>query len=155
MRKLVPLTAVLALTAFGGVAQEAEDPFADIVETRHGLMLQMASDLQVLGGMAKGETAYDAATATRHAANVAAIASVLSMQQFPEGSETGKAADSFAKAEIWSNQEDFLTKVADLNTAAAAMQTAAGTDAATLKTAMGALGGACAACHKAYRQPEG
>ncbi len=53
-KRLIAFTTMVALTAFGVYAQDAEDPFADAVETRHGLMLQMASDLGTLGGMAKG-----------------------------------------------------------------------------------------------------
>lgn len=134
--------------------QDAEDSFADAVETRHGLMLQMASDLGTLDGMAKGEVTYDEASATKAAANVAAVASVISTAQFPAGSENGKSADSFALADIWAKQDDFLAKIADLNTAAAMMQTAAATDADAIKASMAQLGGACSACHKAYRQPE-
>lgn len=154
MKKLIAITALACLGAAGIWAQEAEDPFADTVEIRHGLMLQMATDLGVMGDMAKGKTAYDAAAASKAAANVAAIASVLSMAQFPEGSENGKAADSFALPKIWTSQDDFLSKIADLNTAADAMKTAAGQDADALKAGMGNLAGACTACHKEYRQPE-
>ncbi|MFC3180146.1 c-type cytochrome [Cypionkella sinensis] len=153
-KRLIAFTTMAALTAFGVYAQDAEDPFADAVETRHGLMLQMASDLGTLGGMAKGEAAYDKTAATKAAANVAAIASVISMAQFPAGSENGKSADSYALADVWAKQDDFLAKVADLNNAAAAMQTAAATDADAIKASMAQLGGACSACHKAYRQPE-
>jgi cytochrome c556 len=153
-KRLIAFTTMAALTAFGVYAQDAEDPFADAVETRHGLMLQMASDLGTLGGMAKGDVAYDKAAASKAAANVAAIASVISMAQFPAGSENGKAADSFALADIWAKQDDFLAKITDLNNAAAAMQTAAATDADAIKASMAQLGGACSACHKAYRQPE-
>ena len=151
---LTVLTTVAALGAFAAFAQDAEDPFADAVETRHGLMLQMASELGKLGSIAKGETAYDAATANKAAANLAAIASVISMEQFPAGSENGKSADSFALADIWAKQDDFLAKIVDLNNAADAMKTAAATDGAAIGAAMAQLGGACGACHKAYRQPE-
>lgn len=153
-KRLIAFTTMAALTAFGVYAQDAEDPFADAVETRHGLMLQMASDLGTLGGMAKGDVAYDKASATKAAANVAAVASVISMAQFPAGSENGKSADSFALADIWAKQDDFLAKITDLNNAAAAMQTAAATDGDAIKASMAQLGGACSACHKAYRQPE-
>lgn len=153
-KRLIAFTTMAVLTAFGVYAQDAEDPFADAVETRHGLMLQMASDLGTLGGMAKGEVAYDKASATKAAANVAAIASVISMAQFPAGSENGKSADSYALADIWAKQDDFLVKITDLNNAAAMMQTAAATDADAIKASMAQLGGACSACHKAYRQPE-
>ncbi len=148
---LAVLSIAFAATAF---AQDAEDPFADAVETRHGLMLQMATDLGTMGAMMKGEVAYDAAAASKAASNVAAIASVLSMAQFPEGSEYGKSADSYALPAVWTAQDDFLTKIADLNTAAVAMQTAAGTDLEAMKAGMAGLGGACSACHKGYRQPE-
>lgn len=149
------LLAAVAGAVFATVAiAEEEDPFADAVEMRHGLMLQMATEMGKVGAMSKDETPYDAAVASKAAANIAAIASVLSMDQFPAGSEYQKAADSFALPAIWTAQDDFLQKIADLNTAAAAFQTAAGTDLDSLKAGMGGIGGACAACHKVYRQPE-
>ena len=45
MKYLMILTAAAAFSALGVIAHAAEDPFADAVETRHGLMLQMAVDL--------------------------------------------------------------------------------------------------------------
>ena len=153
MKRMMMIAAVSAVLASGAIAED-EDPFADAVEMRHGLMLQMATDLGKVGAMAKEEVPYDAAVASKAAANITAIASVLSMDQFPAGSEYQKATDSFALPAVWEKQDDFLQKVADLNTAAAAFQTAAGTDLASLKAGMESIGGACAACHKAYRQPE-
>ena len=123
---------MIALTGLGAWAQEAEDPFKDQVEMRHGLMLQMSTDLAKMGSMAKGETPYDAATAGKAAANIAAIASVLSMDQFPAGSEYGKSADSFALADIWAKQDDFLAKITDLNNAASVMAGSAATDLASI-----------------------
>jgi cytochrome c556 len=152
--KLAAFTLMAGLSAAASLAQAAEDPFKDVVETRHGLMLQMASDLGTLGGIAKGTTPYDAATASKAAANIAAIASVISMAQFPAGSEVETSPDSFALPEIWTKPDDFLAKIADLNDAAAMMQTAAATDGAAIKASMAQMGGACSACHKAYRQPE-
>jgi cytochrome c556 len=153
MRLILLVAAASAVFASGAIA-EGEDPFADSVEMRHGLMLQMATDLGKVGAMAKGEADYDQATASKAAANIVAIASVLSMDQFPAGSEYQKSADSYALPAIWTAPDDFLKKIADLNTAAATFQTAAATDLDSLKAGMGALGGACGACHKAYRQPE-
>lgn len=153
MRVMLLVAAASAALASVAIAEE-EDPFADAVEMRHGLMLQMATDLGKVGAMAKGEADYDQAAASKAAANIAAVASVLSMDQFPAGSEYQKATDSFALPAIWASQDDFLKKIADLNTAAAAFQTAAGTDLDSLKAGMAGLGGACSACHKAYRQPE-
>lgn len=154
MKTTIMLAAAVAVAALGAFAQEAEDPFADAVEMRHGLMLQLATDVGKLGAMAKGEAAYDAAMAGRAADNIAAIASVLSMDQFPAGSEYQAATDSFALPAIWTAQDDFLTKIADLNTAAGALRLAAVTDLDGLKAGMGQIGAACSSCHKAYRQPE-
>jgi cytochrome c556 len=134
--------------------QEVEDMFANTIEMRHGLMLQMASDLGTMGAMAKGDAAYDGAATSKVASNVAAIASVLSMAQFPAGSKMGSAADSSALPAIWTAQEDLLMKLADLNTAAGALQSAAGTDLEALKAGMAGVGKAYSACHKAYRQAE-
>jgi cytochrome c556 len=157
MRRFIMIAAAGAVAgavlASGAIAEE-EDPFADAVEMRHGLMLQMATDLGKVGAMAKDEAPYDAAVAGKAAANIAAVASTLSMDQFPAGSEYQKATDSFALPAIWTAQDDFLQKIADLNAAAAEFQTAAATDVDALKAGMGKIGGACAACHKAYRQPE-
>lgn len=155
MRMSAALSGVLAvslLTGFGAMA--ADEPFADQVEMRHGVMLIMAGEMAKLGAIAKGDAAYDAAVATKAAQNIAAMASVISMDMFPAGSENGAATDSFAKAELWANQPDFLQKIADLNTAAGAMVTAAGTSGDAVKGAMAQLGGACSACHQSYRQPE-
>jgi cytochrome c556 len=155
MKLYTSLCAAAALSVLGSFAHAQEDPFADAVETRHGLMLQMAVDLGKIGAMAKGDAAYDSAIAAKAAANIAAVASVISMEQFPAGSENGKSADSFAKAELWADGgTDFLAKVADLNAAAAALQPLAAADVDSLKTGLGGLGKACGACHTAYRMAE-
>lgn len=152
--KTLGLSSALVLASVT-VWAETADPFADIVETRHGLMMQMAADVGKMGAMVKGDAPYDAAVAAKAAANVAAIASVISMDQFPAGSETGASADSFAKPDIWATPQDFQAKITDLNAAAEALKAAAGTDPDSLKTGITALGKACGACHSAYRQSEG
>ncbi len=152
--KLLGLTTALVLAGVT-VWAETADPFADIVETRHGLMMQMAADVGKMGAMVKGDAPYDAATAARAAANVVAIASVISLDQFPAGSEQGKSADSSAKPELWATPDDFLAKLGDLNTAAEALKTAAATNPDALKSGISALGKACGACHSAYRASQG
>lgn len=154
MKTLKLLVIAGLLSSMATWTQAQEDPFADAVETRHGLMLQMGADLGKMGAMVKGDVGYDAALAAKAAANLAAIASVISMEQFPAGSENGKAADSFAKAELWANEQDFLAKIADLNAAAVALQPLAAADVDSLKTGMAGVGKACAACHTPYRMAE-
>jgi cytochrome c556 len=134
MKHLNLIGAATALLLSTAPLWAQEDPFKDAVEVRHGLMLQMASDLGKIGAMAKGDAPYDAAIA---------------------GKAVGKSADSFAKAEIWATPDDFLAKLADLNTAAATLVAGAGTDLDTAKAGLGMVGKACGACHETYRQPEG
>lgn len=152
--KLLGLSGALVLAGVT-VWAETKDPFADVVETRHGLMMQMAADVGKMGAMVKGDAPYDAAAAAKAAANVAAIASVISMDQFPAGSEAGASADSFAKPDIWATPADFQARISELDAAATALKAAAGTDEAGLKSGIAALGKACGACHSAYRQSAG
>ena len=154
MKKLTLMTTAGLFSILGNIAFAADDPFADIVETRHGLMMQMAAEMAKMGAMVKGGVTFDAAVSGRAAANVAAIASVLSMDQWPAGSENGKAAGSYSKAEIWANQADFLTRIADLNTATVALQPLAVADVQSLKGGMVNVGKACGACHTSYRMTQ-
>lgn len=55
-KRRIAFTTMAALTAFDVLVQDAEDPFADAVETPHGLMLQMATDL----GMSEQRSVHDA-----------------------------------------------------------------------------------------------
>lgn len=59
---------VLASGAFA----EVEDPFADAVERRHGLMLHMATGLGKVGAMTMEEAPHDTAVAGKAAATAPA-----------------------------------------------------------------------------------
>lgn len=68
---------------------------------------------------------------------------------FPEGSKIG---DSEAKAEIWTNWDDFQAKSQAFVDAVAALDTAAaGGDNAAIAAAFQQMGGTCGACHQSYR----
>ena len=145
--------AVAAVLGSATLAQDLKDP-AEYVNARHGYMLMMAMNLATLGGMAKGETPYDATAAKMAAATLASLGGMDTAFLWLPGSEAGKAQDSSALAPIFTEVDKRNQMIKSLADATAAMQTAAGTDAASLKGAMAAVGEACAACHKAYRQPE-
>ncbi|MDX5401691.1 MAG: cytochrome c [Rhodobacterales bacterium] len=143
--------AVLAGTATGQDA--AEKALADATKARQAQMQLYAFNLGLLGGMAKGEVPYDATAAAAAAGNLSALAQMDQSRLWPEGSDEMGVDGSKALPALWENLPDVMSKGSDLVTAAAAMETAAGTDLASLQAAMGALGGACGACHKAYRVP--
>lgn len=58
-----------------------------------------------------------------------------------------------ALPELWQKFDDVTTKIDALAVATAAMESAAGSGLEALQAAMGPVGGACGACHKAYRKP--
>jgi cytochrome c556 len=146
------LTLTGALIATVTFAQQ--DPLAAAVGARQAHMDLYAFNLGTLGGMAQGGMPYDAATAQAAADNIVALTTINQMAYWLPGTEAGAVEGSRAKAEIWANIEDMMAKGAALDTAAAAMQAAAGVDLAALQAAMGPLGGACGACHQSYRVSE-
>jgi len=95
----------------------------------------------------------DLATVRSSAAKIADLTTKAS-GWFPAGTgpDVGKTR---AKPEIWQNQEDFATKLRDLQVAAHSFNaTAAGTDVAAINARFADLGGACKACHDKYRAEE-
>lgn len=137
------LAAVALVAATAAVAQSAvENP---AVKARVAAMKTIAMNTKALGDMAKGAVAFDAAAAGSAAAAIAEQAALVpglfeAQEDDPE---------SEAKAEIWANFDDFTAKANGLETAAAA----ATTDSLDgVRASLGQIGGACAACHKVYRE---
>lgn len=143
------LAAVLALPTLAS-AQEANPHVA----ARQAQMGLLAYNLGVLGGMARGNMAYDAAVASTAATNVYHLAMVDGSRSWVPGTDTMSIDGTRALPAIWDNPDDFAAKYAALVPAAEVMVTAAGQSLEALQAAMGGLGGACGGCHQAYRQPE-
>lgn len=148
-RRLAPLAAAAALAtaALPALANEGA------IKARQGQFQMLALNLGVLGTMAQGRTAYDAAAAQEAADNIFHLSRNTQLGMWPEGSDNGAAANTRALPAIWANNADFLTAYAALQTGAEAMRAAAGTDLAALQGAMGGLAGACQACHQQFRAP--
>ena len=143
------LTLVASLVAGSAFADQATE---GAIKARQSLMQLYAFNLGALGAMAKGAVPYDAEAASSSAANLLALSSMSQAGMWPQGSDIGSYPDSAALPEIWSKYPDVVEKGKAFGAAAAAMDAAAGTDLASLQGAMKELGGACGACHKAYRQ---
>lgn len=143
---------LLSVAVFGtAIADEGENP---AVKARTSIMQLYSFNLGTLGGMAKGETEYDAASATRAANNIVVLTQIDQSAMWPAGSDNVSDSSTRALPAIWENFPDVGAKGQALSDAAVAMQAAAGQDVEALKVAMGDLGGACSACHKAYRAPK-
>ncbi|MFN3578225.1 MAG: c-type cytochrome [Tabrizicola sp.] len=112
---------------------------------RSELMKLIGKNTGILGGMAKGEAAYDAAAAEGAKAALVEAAAKIEETFKDQG---GADPASEAKPEIWTNWDAFLTKAKALGDAASAMDVAS---AETIGAGMGALGGTCKACHTDFR----
>ena len=148
-RTLLALTATAVLIGAGAIAQGASHP---AVKARQSHMQLYAYNLGMLGAMAKGDVAYDAEAAQTAADNLATLATMNTYSYWAPGTAAGEVDGSNALPAIWAEGSDVGAKAGALVDAAAGLKAAAGTDLAALQAAMGPVGGACGACHKAYRQ---
>jgi cytochrome c556 len=123
------------------IAAEATNPAA---KARQTAMDTIAGNAKTLGDMAEGKADFDAAKAAEAGAAIAATAATV--PDLFRANETDPK--SKAKPEIWANYSDFESKAGDLMKAAQAMDTST---VEGVGAGMGALGGACGACHKAYK----
>ena len=140
-------SAVFAASHGGG-------PFDAAIKARQAHMQLYAHNLGILGGMAKGAMDYNADLATVAATNLATLATLNQMTYWPEGSDSFDNENTAALPKIWDNFPDVAKKGQALAEATAAMQAAAGNGLDALRAAIGPVGEACGACHKAYRKPK-
>jgi cytochrome c556 len=145
-----------ALLAGGALlAQEKASPAETAHEAREAQMHLQAISMGQLGPMAQGETEYDAAVAQAAADNLDHLAQMLDAPFYwTPGSAQGEVEGSRALPAIWENMEDVNAKITAFQEAAAQLQSAAGTDLASLQGAIGGVGQTCGSCHDAYRADE-
>lgn len=125
------------------------------VKARKAHMQLYSHNLEILGGMAKGEVEFDADTAQLAADNLATLAAMNQMTYWLPGTSTAELGNETRSLPIgWdpANLNDVIGKSMALSDAALAMKAAAGT-LEGIQANIGAVGGACGACHKVYRGP--
>lgn len=135
------LIGTLALCAGVAIAAEATDPTA---KARQELMDVIGMNMKVLGDMAGGKSAFDAAAAEGAKAALVAAAADIPAKFEPQASDP----KSRAKAEIWTDFATFKGNADKLAAAATALDVAS---VDTVKAGMGAIGGVCKDCHTAFR----
>ncbi len=153
MKSMKIMTTALAAAVVLAGSVSAQDPIANAIGARQSLMRLFVYNLGTLGGMAQGKIDYDAASAQRAASNLAKLAAVDSSTMWVAGSDADAVSNTHAKADIWTNGAEFAGNFEKLAAAATAMEAAAGGGLDSLKGAIGAVGGACGGCHKAFRTP--
>lgn len=147
----VPALALAALVAAGPVAAQS---VSDTIAARQGQFKLLALHVGPLVAMAQGNMEYDAAVAQAAADNLVRIAGLDQGLLWPAGSDNAAAEGTRALPAIWDDLDDFTAKLVALREASANMQAAAGQDLDALRGALGPVGGACSACHEAYRAPQ-
>jgi cytochrome c556 len=143
--KLIAKTLILGLVLAGGVAYaegERTDPAA---KARSDLMRMVGKNTGILGDMAGGKSAFDAAAAASAKAALTEAAGAINATFEVQGAEDPA---SEAAPAIWTGWEDFAKKSDALVAAAGAIDVAS---LEGIQAGMGAIGGTCKDCHTTYR----
>lgn len=143
--KFMKAAMIGTILATGVAYAEDIEPTDPSAIAREEVMEMIGKNIGILGDMAGGKTAYDAAAAEAAKAALIEATGKIETAFMDQG-----AADpaSEAKPDIWANWDDFLKKAKAANDAANAMDVAS---VETIGAGMGALGGACKDCHTTYR----
>ncbi|MGB0504700.1 MAG: c-type cytochrome [Pikeienuella sp.] len=157
MRKsLVTLTVAAGIItgAVGGAALAGGHEKHPAVKARQASMQLYAHYLGQLGAMAKGKVEYNAEKADTVAKSLNAVVGLDKSAMWPQGtSNADLPGQTSALPEIWSTYPAVAEKGKALADASAQMASAAGQGLDSLRGAIGGVGAACGACHKAFRAP--
>ena len=140
--KAIVAAAALASIALGSVV--AADGTHD---SRIGMMKKIGGATGALGAIAKGDKPYDADIVKTSLTTIAETAKAFP-DQFNPQSDKG---DAEVNPKIWDNLDDFKSKAAKLSTDAETALAQLPADKAGVGATLKTLGGACGACHQAYR----
>lgn len=156
-RVVLSIGGILAAAVLATSAQSdghADKAVAAAVKARKAQMTLYSHHLGLLGGMAKGDVAYDADAATAAARSLAALSQLDQSRLWPKGSDNATLGPEATRSlpAIWEAGSEAGDMGMALATAAATLEQAAGGGLDALRGAMGAVGKSCGGCHKAYRQ---
>lgn len=141
----ITLTAMLAVP-FAAQAQFAKPE--DAVKYRQAALTLLGAHTGRVGAVVKGEKPYDKASVEADVAVMETV-SKLPWSAFPQGSDL---ANSKAKPEIWKEQDKFKAAADKMQAEVGKLSVAAKSgDLNAIKTAFGAVGQSCKACHDNYR----
>ncbi len=145
---LVVVAAITGLAAAMPAAAQFQKP-EDAIKYRKAAFTVMAAHFSRIGAMAAGRVPFDAAAAASNA-DIAATMSKLPFAGFIDGTSTG---DTRAKPEIWTNRAKFDAGATKMQEELAKLNAAAKSgNFEAVKTAFGAAGQTCKACHDDFRK---
>lgn len=152
MKPLAIVTAII-FGASASVALAQDGPSAE-QKARQGMMRIIALNIGVLGGMAKGEIAFDADKAGTAANTLVAVSTIDQGLLWPDGSFNDASMLTIALPVIAEKRADFAAGWTGFGEAAKGLQTAAAEGQAALGPAMGKAGNACKNCHENFREKQ-
>lgn len=149
MKKLASLVLLSAAATLALPAMAQFQKPEDAVKYRKGAFTVMAAHFGRVGAMANGRVPFDPKVAAENAAVVEAM-SKLPWAAFGAGTDKG---DTRALPAIWSEQAKFNEGAEKMQAEVAKLNAAAKTgNLDAIKTAFGAAGQSCKACHDNYRK---
>lgn len=118
----------------------------DAIHYRQSALTVMSTHMGRIAPVVRGQKPFNAAEVQADVAIVVAM-SKLPWSAFGPGTEGGKARD-----DVWKDQAKFIQASEKLQSDVATLQTAAQAgDLAQIRTAFGAVGASCKACHDNFR----
>ena len=147
-KTLIAATALVLAAPLGVLAQAKPDV---LVKQRQAAMTLIGKYFGPLGNMAQGRVPFDAKIVQRNADYLAAVG------QMPwDGFDPSTANEkSRAKPELFKEMDKFKENGDRLQAEVKKLQTASKSgDEAAIKSQIGAVGKACAACHDAHREKQ-
>lgn len=148
MPGLMVAAGLAALLASTPAAAQFAKP-EDAIRYRKAAFTVMATHFGRVAAMANGRVPFDAKAAADNA-EIATIMSKLPYAGFVEGTDKG---DTRAEPKIWAEMDKFRAAAAKMQEEMAKLNVAAKSgNLDAIKTAVGATGQSCKACHDAYRK---
>ncbi len=153
LSRLAALCAAVLLLPTTALTQD--DPGEKAIKARQGFMQVVSWEAGPLFGMAKGDIAYDADTATANAENLGAVLAYDVGRLFTEGTSKAEyTGDTRALAAIWEDTEAFADAYQDLRDKVDAVAAQAGEGKDALTAAVSEMGKSCGNCHDDFRADE-
>ena len=151
-RTIVLSAAVAAIASLAFAGGHGGNP---AVKARQAHMQLNQHNIAILFGMVKGDIDYDADAASAAANNLAILSSSISQRSYwaPGTSNAELGDETRALPAIWESGSTAREIAGQLADGAAKLAAVAGEGKDALGPALGPVGGACNACHKANRKP--
>ncbi len=148
MKKSLMFAAAAAAVSLPLIASAQFAKPQDAIKYRQAAFTIMATHFGRVGAMVSGKAPWDAKAAQDNIKTAVAVHN-LAFAGFVPGSDQGATK---AKPEVWSNSADFEKKRAAMSEAMTKLGSAGQNgNQDAIKTAFGAVGQACKACHDDYR----